>query len=63
MKIRCVKNPVNYANYANYADCAIPITLRKFLQRNLNWPLLIFKALMRVSRVDGGQERKHIRDY
>jgi hypothetical protein len=32
--------------------------LREFLQRdpqpNLNWCLLIFKALIRVSRVDGG---------
>src|SRR5437016_453138 len=30
------------------------MTLREYVQRNLNWPLLIFKALMRVSRVDGG---------
>src|SRR5580658_6542582 len=30
------------------------MTLAEYVQRNLNWPLLIFKALMRVSRVDGG---------
>src|SRR5260370_38685482 len=30
------------------------MTLREYVQRNLNWPLLIFKVLIRWSRVDGG---------
>src|SRR5260370_31247731 len=30
----------------------IPMTLREYVQRNLNWPLLIFKVLMRCPRVE-----------
>jgi hypothetical protein len=44
----------NHANSANSTSSASLIAMREYVQRNLNWSLLIFKALMRVSRVDGG---------
>ena len=52
----------NHANYANFADLAnhanrsfrISDRVRESFQPNLNCCLLIFKALIRLSSVDGG---------
>src|SRR4029077_15645873 len=47
-------DPVNRANPANSANSVIPRPYKEYVQRNLNWPFLIFKALKRVARVDDG---------
>ena len=44
----------NSANSANSTNFVILIAMREDVQRNLNWSLSIFRALIRVSRVDGG---------